>query len=513
MLYMLISIKRVLPYLLYVFVTISVSSCKNTQNKDIVFTDNYPPIAEVPYNINGKVYNVQAFEGQCVVFFDDVVPYSQVKDIIRQSEGEIIEQIPVFNYYLVRVSAGSESEFVIKMRERQDVLFSFFNTPYTLSAYVYILDGFKVQDKKLLISHGNAVKRMFSKYGFGKSIYCVDLSQLGGIHSIGDFFVRPIKIMAGNSACGELLRIAKNAKTDDIVLINMSFGTPLYGKSKERDLISDVDERYRDVYKIEYAESLKSLAICLTKMREKGLLNFIITKASGNEGYHKLDDVLDSFDETTLSSLKRNLILVSACDRKTDIWYSNLPVGKHQLCTTIDISNEDLFGTSFAAPKLLGFIDKIMTAHKPLNAQDMLQAIRAATPINPHEPMTYEMLEKEAVKLVGRQCNRYTFTLNMTYDHSGEWKLYDDTCESIVKYCVHDTYSQYYLSGYVRAIEIDNTSNKGIDVLLNSVEPEKGIQPMRYYLAPGERQSFYAYNCGTLEIISIMKMEVTITTW
>ncbi len=421
--------------------------------------------------------------------------------------------MPVFNYYLVKVPVGKENYFVTQMRKRNDVLYSFFNIPHILTSQVYILDGFIDQDEALLSSHGNAVKRTFSKYGMGKSIHCVNLVQLNKIHSIGEGLGMFFKYNTGNNVIGELLRIAKNAKADDIVLINMSFGPRLNGKSKSRDLIGDVEERYQEEYKIVYAESLKSLAVCLAKMRDKGLSNFIVTKASGNDGYHQLDEVLNGLDEWIVNSLRQNAILVNAFDQKEEVWYTNLPSKKHELCTTIDITEEELRGTSFASPKLLGYIDKVMTEYESLNAQDVLQAIRNATPENPREPMTYEIFEKEAKKLANKQCEFRSYILDMTSNYSGEWNLSDGKAKDIVKYRVYDTYSYEYLSGQNMAIDIENTTNYDLEIFLNAIDTDIDIRSMRYYLKQGESQSFYVYTYETMEIISVNKLEIKIVTW
>jgi tetratricopeptide (TPR) repeat protein len=78
---------------------------------------------------------------------------------------------------------------------------------------------------------------------------------------------------------------------------------------------------------------------------------------------------------------------------------------------SIDITKEPLSGTSFAAPKMLAWIDKIHNnVCSDLTAQEILQAVRNATPNNPRTPMSYKKLESEAKKL----CRQENFLITST---------------------------------------------------------------------------------------------------
>lgn len=491
-------------------------SCESKKTRSEFFDGEYPPLGEIAYTVDGRAHGIVAFEGQCILFFDDDVSQPMAESIIEAQGGKIVEQVPAFNYYLVKVVPGGEDAFVSQMRARNDVEYSFFNMPFMENAQIYIMDGFKDVDEHLLTSHGDAVRRVFSKYGMGKSMHCINLAALNKADGLGDMFVKGFKQYAGNNMVGELLEIAKNVNPNDMALINMSFGTRLYGKKNKRDFYSDVPEWARDNYRISYAESLKTLSACMEKMRKKGFSNFIVTKASGNDGYHNLDAVVDGLDEETLDSMKKNMVLVNACDKKKDvaeIWYSNLPGKKHDLFTTIDITPEvGLYGTSFAAPKLMGFIDKLTTEYENLNAQDVLQAIRTATPANPREPMTYGMLEAAAKDLSRRQCKQYIYILDMTRDYTGKWLLDDGKRGEIIKYRVHDTYGHEYLSGERNALYIENHTDCDLEIYLNAVESSQHIRPLRFLIPRGNRQAFYAYDEETLDIISVSKLEIRIVT-
>ena len=121
-----------------------------------------------------------------------------------------------------------------------------------------------------------------------------------------------------------------------------------------------------------------------------------------------MENILNKLDTETSNTLQNYMILVNAFDDK-DRLYSNRATEKQALITTIDITEVKWRGTSFAAPKLLGYIDKIhYNVCSDLTAQEILQAVRNATPNNPRTPMSYEKLKSEAKKLCGQ--NKFLIT-------------------------------------------------------------------------------------------------------
>jgi len=509
--------KHILSVFAYLLAILLFFSCGNKQTKNIIFDGEYPPLKIVTYTENDKDYEIEAVTGQCLLFFSNAVSQPQAQAIIEQNGGKIIEQMPVFNYYLVQVAEGKENDFIAQIRQREDVEYAFLNTANQFSAEIYILDNFKDMVESMLTTHGNGVKRTFSKYGHSSSIHSINRAIMNDIQAetkTGEYWKAFKTMITANSICTDLLNIVETADNNEVTLINMSFGVGLRKKNK-RDLFRDVTESSRESYQIEYKESLKELAVCFDKMRRKGVSNFVVTKASGNDGMYNLQNVISELDNNTLQSLQKNMVLVNAFDTKTDILYSNNTNAKHTLTTTIDVTPEPWFGTSFAAPKLLGFIDKIMAKYTALNAQDMLQAVRNATPENPRQPMTYESLEREAKKIADykKQCKQFTFVLDMTSEYSGVWDLSEEKKQDIVKYNVHNTYSYDYLSGKTMAIDIDNRTNYDLEIVLNVLDADEDIRPMRYILEQGQNESFYAYRTGTMDILSVRKLEVKIMTW
>ncbi|GHT29891.1 hypothetical protein AGMMS49574_07950 [Bacteroidia bacterium] len=501
----------------YMLAVILFSACGNRQMKNIIFDGQYPPLKIVTYTENGKSYEISAITGQCLLFFSDEISQPQAQAIIEQNGGKIIEQMPSFNYYLAQVSEGKENDFIVQMRQRGDIEYAFLNIANQFLTEIYILDNFKDMEESLLTTHGNAVRRTFSKYAHSSSIRSINRKIMNNVQAetkTGLYWEAFKTMITANSVCTDLLNVVETADNNEVTLINMSFGVGLQKKNK-RDLFMDVSENSRDNYQIEYKESLKELAVCFDKMRRKGVSNFLVTKSSGNDGMYNLQNIISELDNNTLQSLHNNMILVNAYDTKTDVLYSNNTNIKHTLTTTIDVTSEPWKGTSFAAPKLLGFIDKIKAKYPALNAQDMLQAVRNATPEITRQPTTYEVLEREAKEIADykKQCKQFNFVLDMTSEYSGEWDLLEGKKQDVIKYKVHDTYSYDYLSGKKKAIDIDNRTNYDLEIILNVLDADNDIRSMRYILEQGKAESFCAYQTGTMNILSIKKLGVKIMTW
>lgn len=513
--------KHLLRAFTFITSVVILASCQSKQEeKDFFFEGKYPPISVINITEDGKSYDIPAISGQCIVFFKDEVSPSQAKNTIERNGGKIVEQMPDFNYYLASVKEGKENTFISRMKEERLVEYVFLNSLNKGNSDVYILDDFKDVEPGLLTTHGNAVASTFSKYSGALShVHNVNREILNNVQAetkIGQYWEAVKVIATANSLCTDLMNSVSNTKNGEITMINMSFGVGL--SDQKGKLFEEVTKEEQDNYILNYAKGLESLSVCFEKMRKKGYSNFIVSKSSGNDGMYQMELIFNELNESTLLSLRNHLILVNAYDTKEKTLYSNNVMKKNPLSTTIDVSPELWSGTSFAAPKLLGFVDRVISKYNSLKAQDIIMAIRNATPLDTKQPMTYEMLEKEAAKLAEtrKQCKQYTFTLNMTSDYKGEWDLSDGKGHEIVKYHVHDTYSYEYLSGNKMAIDIDNTTNYDLEILLEVLDSDKEVRSLRYMLEKGQKESFYAQRLdlfGDSDHISVRKTQVTITTW
>lgn len=507
--------KSILKIVVFLFSFLFLANCQNKNtDKEFFFEGEYPPIETITITEDGETYEIQAVSGQCVVFSHDEVSWANAKLVIERNGGKIIEQMPDFNYYLVSVKTGRENDFIERMRNEQSVEYVFLNTINDEKSEVYIIDSFTKIKPELLTSHGNAVKMTFSKYGISCNLHIKDIDEYTFFEAFADWVT-----FSASNKIKQMTKAISQIPNNRIGLVNISLGVMDFGKKNgQKQLYDDVSDSRKFSYRKDYEEDLKSYSVCFKKLRNRGYSNFLVTKSSGNEGMHGMELIFNKLGNETLMSLEKNMVLVNAYDTKEERWYSNNTISKHPFTTTIDVSPEPWSGTSFAAPKLLGFVDRISLKFNTLSAQDILTAIRNATPSDTKQPMTYEMLEREAAKLVEtkKQCKQFIFTLNMTSDYRGEWDLSEGKKQDIVKYHVHDTYSYEYLSGEKMAIDIDNTTNYDLEILLEVLDLDKEVRSLRYMLEKGQEESFYAQRLDLFsdsDHISVREIQVTITTW
>ncbi len=485
-------------------------ACDNMASKDIIFDGKYPRITTISYSENGENYKVPAVAGHCIVFFKETVSQSDAIGIIKSGGGKIIEQIPAFNYYLVKVKEGKEGVFVTYLKSKSEVQYAYFNVLNQLLSEVFIMDDFVDVEPKMLTTHGNGVRKIFSKYSISDDVHSRNMVFLNDKDSSWKEHTT-----ASNVILSELLGAVKTSSNKDLTLFNMSFGPPLPGQKSKYDDYDDIDSANQKLYIRLHVNSLEYLAVCFGKMKSKGISNFIVTKSSGNESMHGMESVFEQLKEETINILKDNFVLVCAYDTKSNKLYSNFPRKKHPIMTTVDVSQEPWMGTSFAAPKLMGFIDKVHGKYELLSAGQLLQAIRNATPVNPQEPMTYEMFERAAKKLMegGSQGQKYCFRLELTSNYDGEWDLSNGEGNEVVKYEVHNTFDHDYLNGTINALYLENNTSKNLNIYLNPIDSDQNILPMFYTLPAGEKDGFFAYQMYTMERISVRNLEIQLSTW
>jgi hypothetical protein len=108
--------------------------------RNIVFEGKYPPVKTIAYTENGKEYEIEAYSGQIVMFFQSNMSYS--KEIISQNGGKIISQIPAMQYFLVEVGKGNENIFLQNVKTNSAVSYAFLHMPeYPCSANLHIIDN------------------------------------------------------------------------------------------------------------------------------------------------------------------------------------------------------------------------------------------------------------------------------------------------------------------------------------------------------------------------------------
>lgn len=493
---------QTIVFLLFVLL---LTNCHHKEkDRDIFFCGEYPPVKAIYITDEGINYELFAVQGQCVVFFQDNISCANAKLIVERNGGTIIEQLPKYGYYLISVENGKESAFIRQMKAEKKAEYVFLNLAYATCSETYLFDGFSKLDSALLTSHGNAVKMTFSKYSSS-------LGQLNDVE-IENSVLDSHYISLSSLIYRELLHTIKQPLNGN-ALVNISLGIPK--ENGDCRLYDDLQDNEQRNYRKFFEEQLKGYSICFKKMRNQGFSDFIVTLASGNEGMYDLKNIIDNLSEEEQFSLEKNMVLTSALDTKTRVLYSNSVSSKHPLVTTIDVTPEYWSGTSFAAPKLLGFVDKINEEFDKLNAQDILNAIRNATPSDPKQAMTFEMLHREAASLneVRKRCKQHSFTLDLTTDHNGEWDLSGGNHQDIVKYNVHNTYSREYLSGETVAIEIENRTRYDLGIALCPPQSEKEIPPYIWVIEYGKKGFFTAGHSniyGTYKQRSVKETHITI---
>ena len=376
--------------------------------KDFYFTGEYPPVKTITITENGRKYNIEAVSGHILLFFKDGVSRSKAKQLIKQNGGRIIEQMPKFDYYLVRVVEGAENNFIAQMRQEPNVEYVFLNTISSPTAFSGIIDCF---DKTIDCSHGMYVKEIFEEYNGGTQTDFVENIFIESTRKI-DNKIKKVHNTPWNKVITSMTNFIKKSGKQNFSVLNMSIGSFFEPKDK-KEYFQTTDTNEKRKYEDDNIYKLKNIAENIEKLEQKGYTNFIITKSSGNEGMYSFDDILNQLDPKTINILQRHLVLVNARDTRDTI-YSNMPRTKHPLMTTIDISNDKKYpkGTSFAAPKLAAFINKIhnkykntapnsfFTTIKGSETDIFLTAIHNATHVYPRKAMSENELEEEVKKIL-----------------------------------------------------------------------------------------------------------------
>jgi formylglycine-generating enzyme required for sulfatase activity len=306
-----------------------------------------------------------------------------------------------------------ESDFVSKAQSNKNVSYAFLDLPlYPESVELEIFDNFEKKDDFGYI-HGYEVAKVATG--------CCDSLNFNQCDSLNfNQYDKAIFSLDEPTHYLNNILIKKNKKP---VLINMSFGMYLFKydtktkkyitrpnpKTKKEERIPEqwnVAAKYaKNAWKREYKDFIIRIAKALAPYQGK---DFIVTKSAGNNGCPFLDEeILDSLkyiDNKLTEILDNHLIFVSAYDEYENDWeynenkelvlqkqrvnvdntYSDRPKNHNEWVTTVDISNLDydnklsMDGTSFAAPRALCFIGKIINDYK-ITAAETMQAVKEVT--------------------------------------------------------------------------------------------------------------------------------------
>jgi len=410
-------IKIFLLSLIFIF---SLSACNN----DFHFKNKYPPVKIISYNDNGQDYSLKAISGQVIVIFNKTIPHTQAVEEIKQLNGKIIGQIVNLRYYLIDTGAGNEANFLSLINKNPNIKYAYFNAieyPCKIYPQAYVIDNF-------YISHGDNVKYVLKECGYTRKINTYNV----GIKDDKD------GSMSWNEIDRDLTSILSFPTKDTPLIINMSFGPSFIDPDIDYWTDKEITDEVKKSYRKQYMKSLKHLVALTSEYKDK---DFIIIKAAGNEGLKQLDvEILNNLgkelNNEELKTLNEHFILVGAEDSRDTKYSNTVTKGKYNfLYTSVDISdlknkNEDLYGTSFAAPRVSCFISAAVNDND-IKATEALKIIKDITKRNPDAALTKDMVDKD-VKIIAdsRKKTKETNDTPSKNDVIKNEKIKDDKVEN-----------------------------------------------------------------------------------
>lgn len=350
-----------------------------------------------------------AFKGFVIVYFQDNVDIESANQIITQLNGSIVEKIPAFNYYLIQVTKGSESDFIEKIQSQEIEYVSPFLI-FEPNYYTAIIDDYRTNK-----THGSDVLSVYN----------------GCSHHLGQTFLSKVNVGKTTNKGIDYTNTQEGLNfliTDNEIamakasLVNMSF-------SPKRIRFPN-DHSYYSAMK----KQIKQVITRIKKMKKYRTDNIVVTIAAGNDGLPIYDNVIKPltngvFPELSSeerSIMKNNILIVGAIDTK-DSSYSNTST-KDNAFAMVDISDLSLYGTSFAAPRALCYISQIMDEIiKPdgsnLTATEALAAVKEAIQQDPKGELDVQKAIMIAKKIYGGNENDINTIIKKTNFKNTKWNV------------------------------------------------------------------------------------------
>ena len=356
-----------------------------------------PPPCYVQLERNGVAYEEYAVEGQVWLLFDESVDGWDAMQILKENDAKILEYDEEIGYYLVEVEAGTEGQFVARMKRHWAVDYAYPNAIHEAKSVIpYVIDNFYGD-------HGDMVAQMFAEAS-GKKLKKIKKENAGEWE--WDKKARGEGLNDGK--INKLLRLGMlHANPFHSVVINMSIGSRLGAPGLVRPLwfeqrISDED---REDYINRYVSDVVGLVKIVERYYDLWSTDFVIVKAAGNEGMNRLEVIIDrirkelSYKERAF--FDKHFLIVTAKDDNKEGYYPNevFDGGYDEMVSMVDISDKtaiDLHwqGTSFASPRMAGYIVRAAEEHK-LEVTEVLRYVRKATKKAPGHVISFEILDAE----------------------------------------------------------------------------------------------------------------------
>lgn len=383
--------KRLFPFAFILCLLAGIlTACSDSSSQE-----SSPPPCYVQMERNGEVYEEYAVQGQVWLLMENFVSQNDAVQFLQNNGAKIIDSQPKIGYYLVEVKPGTESDFIAKMQACREVNYVYPNVIYeSKSAVPYVIDNFAGD-------HGEKVTQMMEEASemnvVSRNVAICFLWECDEEY-FGDSKVQKY--------ISEFLLEPTNEYADKSVVINLSYG-PAFA-TRDKQLWKELDVTYQQ--KQNYINNSISDLIGLVKYSQacytKQSKDFVIVKAAGNEGMKHMENILDGvrleMTDQEYQFFEEHFLIVSAKDDSfrgdeypNDVYYG----GYHKLFSKVDISDKTLAdldwrGTSFAAPRLAGYIVRAANLFE-MPVTEVLKHVRKVTRESLSHVIDYEMIEND----------------------------------------------------------------------------------------------------------------------
>jgi hypothetical protein len=437
-------------------------SCSNNSERNSLSASKYQQIETISITKNGQRYSVEAVSGQVIVIFKRTIKHSQAVKYIQNANGIIISQKGTVRYYLVDVGSGNVFSFINQIIIHPEIQFAYPNAvEYSCAVIpqISVIDNF-------YNSHGNDVTYTLRECGLNTRINTYNAG-------IKDDEKGRLSMSEINN---NLLSILQNIPKNTPAVINMSFGPGFINDDVKYWTDKNITDDVKNSYVKHYKESLKNLIFISSFYKDK---DFVIVKASGNEGLKKLDeeiliDLAKELSDDDFIILNNHFILAGAEDSRFPEYSNTISKGNYNfLYTSVDIAdlkkdNANLYGTSFAAPRVSCFIGSAIEEYN-IKATEALKAVKDITHKNPYQPITQDLLKKEAIIISENNKtqsakNRQNSVSNKRINLAGtKWELVNSSSNSIFSFT--RTVLEFQRNNQVKIINNFGTKGSEINIM------------------------------------------------
>lgn len=362
------------------------------------FTGEFPNTTTVSYCDEGTDIEVEAFEGQIILFFQGEVKNDEATEIITNSGGEIIEKVPSVGYYLAEVEPSEAGTILENLQENSLVETAMPNIVGYLKSGATILDYCGKE-------HGENVKKILLSCG-GTFDECIDIIDKKDNTDPKDTLTTLSKTIRN------IIDVGNKNKTKT-TLINLSTN----GGLKTNTDYSTVSTQLQAEGKYGWYKFMLGVLMTVAALPDEFRENLVITISAGNENM-PIDDILSTLrDRDRIADVLHNNVLIVTTDISS-------PVGNYALNDedVVVMNNDSSYnGTSLAAPCALGMIQTVMD-EKNVSAKEALMLVKQASINNPQR----ELLWSDLLSMTTYSTGKSTLMLGPYSFKYGPYTCYQD---------------------------------------------------------------------------------------